>query len=951
MNHQPEYAKITRLQNRISARKGLIGCGEEFSAALHNSGKLVYVGTDRWGQKEAREWSNILYLTCGRDHIITLMEDGTLRMAGRGHVSEEQLGMISCARTVSTGGTHVAVLLGNGHTVAIGNNRHGQCKTANWPAVTDVVCGRNFTLGLTESGQVLISGGTGSLRYTVRAWRNIAGIFTDYTGRNVYAINTDGKLISNTRLPRKVEKWKNLVSIAACGDAIWGVTANGALLSTEETVHSLSTVKHYIACAVTQNHVIALTRDGQVLSAGKNDFGQCNTTRFGAIYSDYDEFVFDRNTHLESMTEQDYRYQVRLADSFRYKKHLACGGHITVCINAEGRVLTTAEYTQSEDWLRVRAVSCGNAHVLALHENGTVSADGNPVDGSTDVSAWRNVKNIEAAKYHSIGLTEDGTVYFCGRNDCGQGDVTEWSQIRKIKTTDTYTVGVTYEGKLKIAGRPPFDVSQIDESWNHPVDVVASPTHLACLYADGTVKNTTPIFSEDDEHPYILDTSHWRGVRAIAAGHYMTLGLCFGGHVLATGNNDDGQCGTSEWTHVVDIGCGDRYAAGLTADGRILVAGELKKSNRSAELMRIADISRWQDVIALRCGDRHLVTMNESGQILAEGEDEDRQCSGTAHFAIFRDVRQLYGYGRYNRQIEQEIQAQRVSSEPQTEPRVSLMARLSLPEAAALMKGKIAVGMAHTIMMDEWGQVHTEGANDCGQTNLNDYVSVCQVAAGPYRSAVIMEDGHIEMSGRNTVGQSDAITLNQILEPTTTIEIPYTWKQVACGDSHTAAVRSDGRVFAVGADSDGRCRTEAWQDVREVACGIRHTVAVRGDGTCLATGENRYGQCNVADWQNVQTVAAGEFHTVALLPDGHVTAVGDNRKGQCNLSDLTDIMAIACMPEATLCVRTDGRVVIRGGSGEANAAVEALRDVVALATCEHRIAALTIHGQLVQIPS
>ena len=421
MNNQTDQTKLRRLQNRIRARKGLIGCGDEFSVALHGCGKLVYAGTDRWGQEEARAWSKVISLSCGRDQIFALLEDGTLRMAGRCPVSRELLNMISCARTAVTGGNHIAVLLGNGHTVVLGDNRYGQCNTSNWPTVSDVVCGQNFTAGLTATGQVYIVGGTVVLRHAVRTWQNVAGIFTDYTGTNLYAITGDGKLISNIHLPRKVERWKNLVGVSAYQNKIWAVTTNGQLLTTEEDLGRMSESKHYIACAVSGTHLIALTRDGQVLSAGKNDFGQSNTTRFGVLYEDFDEYSADRIDRMIRMKEQDRSYQSRLAEARRHKVRMACGNRLTVCINAEGRVLTTTEFPSSRKWTQVRSVICGNGHVLALHQDGHVSADGNNVDGCTEVADWTQIKSIAAGTYHSLGLTEEGTVLFCGRNDRGQG--------------------------------------------------------------------------------------------------------------------------------------------------------------------------------------------------------------------------------------------------------------------------------------------------------------------------------------------------------------------------------------------------------------------------------------------------------------------------------------------------------------------------------------------------
>ncbi|MBQ9151550.1 MAG: hypothetical protein IJX72_04810, partial [Clostridia bacterium] len=370
----------------------------------------------------------------------------------------------------------------------------------------------------------------------------------------------------------------------------------------------------------------------------------------------------------------------------------------------------------------------------------------------------------------------------------------------------------------------------------------------------------------------------------------------------------------------------------------------------SGDGLLCTETQHWQDVMALQCGRDHAVALTRNGQMLSCGNDGDGQCSATAQFTLFRDARQLYGYGQYSRQLEMEIQANRAATsvrEPEIEAEPSHFCSFS--DAAQALRGSFAVGMAHSVYLDGLGRIQARGANDCGQCDIHSFGTALQVAAGPYSSAAILPDGHIVLAGRNSDGQGDARSLNHELNSSDVIS-GYTWKQVSCGYTHTAALRSDGRVYAIGANPDGRCDTRQWREVTHVVCGVRHTVARRADGTCLAVGDNRYGQCDITSWTDISMVAAGEFHTVALTADGRVVAAGDNRKGQCEVEDLRDMIAIACLPEATLCVSADGRVTIRGGSGELNSALEALRNVAGLDTCEHRIAAITADRELILFP-
>ncbi len=1341
MNRRTDQAvMLTRLQNRILARKGLVACGPEFTVALHSRGKVVYAGSDRWGQGDCTRWEGVSALACTGDRVVALMRDGTLQVAGK-EPMDAALGGLSHIRAVACCGDLTAALLGNGRVLVSGTSRRAFAPdTSEWPAVTDVVCGADFAVGLTPTGRVVVAGGSHRLRHILGMWDGIAGLFTDHEGETVYGITVEGRLLSTRPLPHAARSWKNLIFMAAAGGHIRGITATGLLCTTApvRTLGDLGRSEHYVACAAAPDHTAAVTRDGLVLSSGDNAFGQCRTLRFGTLFTGFEEFSSDRREGNLRTATAAKTYQMRLTEAYRYQSRLVCGERLTACLTADGRVLTSVGFGEAKQWTRVRALACGNAHLVALREGGDVLADGNDTEGCTAVSEWHGIKSVAAGKYHTLGVTEDGRVLFCGRNDKGQGDVTEWSGIRRVYAAADYTVGLGYDGTLRIAGQPPFKPEMLNANWNHPVDVAVTATHMAALYENGTVLSTRAVPASDRPGDgETRDTCRWRGVRAIAAGDGFTVGLCYGGRVVAVGANDRGQCNVSTWKDVVAVDCGRSYTVGLTSDGRVLSAGCVRKEtllidplSASEQTLRIAyvppETEEWREVVALTAGPEHAVAMNREGQILATGLDSDGQCTATAHFSLFRDVRQLYGYGKYRKLAEEDAllpqeteprgtsqgdihallpmaqfsahlradtealvsrlagsddhltvlcedgipvtyryetatafaespassiarmvavgdgtlylysdgtarertgctpdapmttlpgklgdspfyrvsdvamgtshrtvllrdgtvrsfgendrgqcdtgdwkqikavaagdhhtvglradgtvtatgarhrevgnRTRGVAHLPRANPcaveewrgvqrvvcarnvtlgicsdgtvkaagsnqygqcntdswrgtvsvvtsgyhtvalfadgrveavglnengecrteswtriiQIAVMPELTLglradgkvlaagrhhsvlntldtvraiacfgnrrqvfvmadgtlrihmrgseflPEplgsvrmftpsvehsvldrhtfrgcrasTALAVLNSFGVGMAHTVTLGKGGMIAAEGNNDSGQCDVRACGTAVQVSAGPYHTAAILANGTVALSGRNTHGRSDATALNRELAavgilaeesrnssmPTVSAadpaSLPYAWKQVACGHSHTAALRSDGRVYAVGESSDGRCDTRQWRNVTHLSCGVRHTVACTEEGACVATGDNRYGQCDVSLWKQITMTAAGEFHTVGLRADGRVEATGDNRHGQCRVEDLRDIISVACLPEATLCVRADGRVILRGGSGELDRAVDALREVVAIHTCEHRIAALTVDRRVILIP-
>ena len=121
------------------------------------------------------------------------------------------------------------------------------------------------------------------------------------------------------------------------------------------------------------------------------------------------------------------------------------------------------------------------------------------------------------------------------------------------------------------------------------------------------------------------------------------------------------------------------------------------------------------------------------------------------------------------------------------------------------------------------------------------------------------------------------------------------WEEIAQRDTvsaesvHTAGLKADGTVVAVGYNSDGQCAVSDWKDIIAISAGGFHTVGLKADGTVVAVGDNDYGRCAVSDWKDIIAISAGYYYTVGLKADGTVVAVGANDFGECNVSNWTDI--------------------------------------------------------------
>ena len=153
-----------------------------------------------------------------------------------------------------------------------------------------------------------------------------------------------------------------------------------------------------------------------------------------------------------------------------------------------------------------------------------------------------------------------------------------------------------------------------------------------------------------------------------------------------------------------------------------------------------------------------------------------------------------------------------------------------------------------------------------------------EVAAGDGHTVARRSDGSVVAWGDNQYGQCDVPALPAGL----------TYVEVAAGVYHTVARRSDGSVVAWGL-YQGQYNVPALSAgliYVEVKAGGWYTLARRSDGSVVAWGDNGYGQCNVpvlpAGLTYVE-VAAGTFHALARRSDGSVVAWGDNYNGQCDV--------------------------------------------------------------------
>ncbi len=992
-------------RDRIHVRRGIIGCGTGFTVGLDEKGNIHYAGENRWGQKQAAEWQDLLSVFCGPDYILGLCRDGTVLSAGRSHDHGIDTQSWACVTVISCGQTHAAALIGNGQVMTSGSNRYGQCQTSSWSDMVDVCCGKRFTVGLRQDGRLKMAGGTKLLHQAVENWEQVSGVFSDEEGHHIYAITYgEGRLMSTAHLPAKAKRWRNLVYVSASARGIVGITAQGQILSThQEDVKKAGLMgKDYTACAAGPAHLALLCRSGQVITLGNNDYGQCSTRRWGALFDSFEDFSTRRREAERKKERWEKFYQQRLTEAARHSRRIVCGERLTACIQADGHVSCTAGLRHVKGWKDVCALSCGSAHLLALHPDGTVSAEGNNVNGCCHVKDWRHIKDIQTGKYHSLGLCEDGHVEFAGWNLHGQGYVSEWRDIRLLRCTDTYTVGVARDGHIVVSGKQlPFDVEKLDMTeWRDLVDLVLSEHHMVGLRKDGSVVAVGDHTCEPrDENGCLTAYQTWRGVRSIAAGDGFTVALCYGGHVLAEGKNQFGQCDTWEWKNVVSVSCGRTFTAALTADGHVLTAGQhLSGKGQSLTPDEVGHaVMDWEkaestgyepfhtqwmtDILALKCGREHLATVDRYGQVMAEGLDLDGQCASASAFVLFRDLNQLDGFGIFTYSADR-ADKESAPAEAQEDFTENHETAGEIKETSGQAgDSPVYIGQVNRTFkcLENLRRFHQLCSDriTCSDTEImliNMDGRWMRLPLEPQATATLMQEvpTHPEavlVSCRHRTAavdrQGNAGIYNSKVGVWETLPIRMDTSNgavngIALGKDHTVILLKDGTVHAYGENEDGRCDTNAWKNIVAVAVGDRHTVGLTEDGRVLATGSRnredaakthlytlRNNPCHTGLWTDVKHIVCAQEMTCGLRHDGTVLAVGKNTYGQCRTDSWRHVIDVAASGTHTVGLKQDGTVVATGKNDHGECEVSSWKQIIAIGAFGGMTVGLTADGHVV----
>jgi hypothetical protein len=234
-----------------------------------------------------------------------------------------------------------------------------------------------------------------------------------------------------------------------------------------------------------------------------------------------------------------------------------------------------------------------------------------------------------------------------------------------------------------------------------------------------------------------------------------------------------------------------------------------------------------------------------------------------------------------------------------------------------------------------------------------------QVSGGNSHTAAIKTDGTLWTWGLNSGGQLGAGGGPTRCTPVTTSAGGTNWKQVSCGNVHTAAIKTDGTLWIWGFNTSGPLGDNTsgtnrntpvttfagGTNWKQVSGGQSHTAAIKTDGTLWTWGQNTNGQlgdnttsnrltpittfAGGTNWKQVDCNNAGT-NTAAIKTDGTLWTWGSNSLGQLGNNTTTSPICtpittfaggtnwkqVSCGSEYTSAIKTDGTLWTWGLNGQ-----------------------------------
>ncbi len=314
-------------------------------------------------------------------------------------------------------------------------------------------------------------------------------------------------------------------------------------------------------------------------------------------------------------------YQVSTYDAQRVKPR-------TVWVRAD-MVIPPEELFQN-----IAQVSAYESHLIALRKDGTAQYGGESHKYLSSMrgdnpATWQDVTQVASTLLSVFGLKKDGSIYRWGIRGpvSGVKGIPSDTGVIPFTAMDAHAdhfLGVMADGSLDFFSGAQIIPALPTGTYPRHIDVSwGEPFHALVVTKEGTVRAIS--YTGDDDSLLSLQQTldAWQNIkqvntifRSVAIGkdwrkHSPPIisALTMDGTVLTLDPTLEKE--TRGWLNVAKLTGGDGFLAGLTTDGRVLLAGNRQK---------VADAAQWTDIVDIACGYDFCTGVTKDGRLLFAGD-------------------------------------------------------------------------------------------------------------------------------------------------------------------------------------------------------------------------------------------------------------------------------------------------------------------------------------------
>ena len=262
------------------AVRDTIAAGDLHTVGLNSDGIVVAIGSNRSGQCDVSDWTDIVAISAGGYHTVGLKADGTVVAVGHNASAQCNVSGWTDIVAISAGGYHTVGLKADGTVVAVGNNGGARCNVSGWTDIVAISAGGYHTVGLKADGTVVATGKNEDGQCNVSDWTNIVAISAG--SFHTVGLKADGTVVAvgnNGGAQCNVSGWTDIVAISAGGSHTVGLKTDGSVVavgSNGSNQCDAESWKNIVAISAGGYHTVGLKAARTVITTGSNNENQCN---------------------------------------------------------------------------------------------------------------------------------------------------------------------------------------------------------------------------------------------------------------------------------------------------------------------------------------------------------------------------------------------------------------------------------------------------------------------------------------------------------------------------------------------------------------------------------------------------------------------------------------------------------------------------------------------------